>query len=293
MGAGRTRFWVGPWFAKHALTTRSSSSSRRFWFLSATCTAFAIAERSVFSMSRATPFFVKRRMLRASAAFFPRMRSRTSPAFWAEVLTYLAVAFTSRLAIVRSLALARGPGGGRSRGSGRARRPGGARDLRHLLDARGVALELPRGRELAELVPDHVLRDVDGDELLAVVDGQRVPHHLGEDRRAARPRLDDLAVVGRVHGLDLLDEVLVDEGALLERSCHGYLRLLMMKPWVRLLLRVLAPFVGLPQGVTGWRPPEVLPSPPPWGWSTGFMTTPRLWGFRPSQRFRPALPWET
>src|SRR5438270_7412499 len=59
---------------------------------------------------------------------------------------------------------------------------------------------------------------------------------------------------------------------------------------VRLLLRVLYPRVGCPQGVTGWRPPEVLPSPPPCGWSTGFMTTPRLVGRIPSQRVRPALP---
>src|SRR5215510_3052370 len=69
-----------------------------------------------------------------------------------------------------------------------------------------------------------------------------------------------------------------------------YFRLFTMKDWVRLLLRVLAPLVGLPQGVTGCRPPEVLPSPPPWGWSTGFMTTPRLCGLRPSQRLRPAFP---
>ena len=63
-----------------------------------TFTAFAIAERSVFSMSRATARLVKRRMLRASPAFFPRMRSRTSPAFWAEVRMYLEVAFTSSIA---------------------------------------------------------------------------------------------------------------------------------------------------------------------------------------------------
>ncbi len=89
MGAGRTRFWDGPVARRQALTTRSSSSRRRFWFLSATWTALAIAERSVFSMSRATDFLVKRRMARASEAFLPRMRSRTSPAFWADVLTYL------------------------------------------------------------------------------------------------------------------------------------------------------------------------------------------------------------
>src|SRR5258705_5237647 len=72
-----------------------------------------------------------------------------------------------------------------------------------------------------------------------------------------------------------------------------YLRLLTMNCEVRLLLRVLAPLVGLPHGVTGWRPPEVLPSPPPCGWSTGFMETPRLCGILPSQRLRPALPSDT
>src|SRR3990170_878601 len=59
-----------------------------------------------------------------------------------------------------------------------------------------------------------------------------------------------------------------------------------------LLERVFLPLVDLPHGVTGWRPPEVRPSPPPCGWSTGFMVTPRLCGRRPSQRERPALPIE-
>ena len=62
-----------------------------------------------------------------------------------------------------------------------------------------------------------------------------------------------------------------------------------MKRSVDLLLRVFLPLVGLPHGVTGCRPPEVRPSPPPCGWSIGFMVTPRLCGRRPSQRERPAL----
>src|SRR5574341_1766979 len=57
---------------------------------------------------------------------------------------------------------------------------------------------------------------------------------------------------------------------------------------VRLLLRVLNPLVGWPHGLTGCRPPEVLPSPPPCGWSIGFIETPRLVGRMPSQRLRPA-----
>ena len=49
---------------------------------------------------------------------------------------------------------------------------------------------------------------------------------------------------------------------------------------------------GLPHGDTGCRPPELLPSPPPSGWSTGFMATPRVCGRLPFQRLRPALPIE-
>src|SRR5918992_1351414 len=67
-------------------------------------------------------------------------------------------------------------------------------------------------------------------------------------------------------------------------------RLRRMNRLVDLFERVFLPLVGLPHGVTGWRPPEVRPSPPPCGWSTGFMVTPRLTGRQPSQRLRPALP---
>src|SRR5262249_51788842 len=81
---------------------------------------------------------------------------------------------------------------------------------------RRVALENPRRRKLAELVADHVLRHVNGNELLAVVHGQRVPHHLRNDRRPARPRLDDLLLRAAIHHLDLLEERRVDEGTFLQ-----------------------------------------------------------------------------
>src|SRR5205085_6781454 len=55
-------------------------------------------------------------------------------------------------------------------------------------------------------------------------------------------------------------------------------------------LRVLPPLASTPVGLHGLRPPEVRPSPPPIGWLTGFIDTPRLCGLRPSQRLRPALP---
>lgn len=38
--------------------------------------------------------------------------------------------------------------------------------------------------------------------------------------------------------------------------------------------------------------PGALAFAAPKGWSTGFMATPRVWGRRPSQRERPALPRE-
>src|SRR5438093_6050589 len=62
---------------------------------------------------------------------------------------------------------------------------------------------------------------------------------------------------------------------------------------VLLRFRVLYPLVGSPHGDTGWRPPDVLPSPPPSGWSTGFIATPRTCGRLPSHRLRPALPIDT
>src|SRR5436190_21069343 len=55
-------------------------------------------------------------------------------------------------------------------------------------------------------------------------------------------------------------------------------------------LRVLPPLARTPVGLHGCRPPAVRPSPPPMGWLTGFIDVPRLCGFLPIQRLRPALP---
>src|SRR5262245_45025055 len=54
--------------------------------------------------------------------------------------------------------------------------------------------------------------------------------------------------------------------------------------------RVLPPLASTPVGEQGLRPPEVRPSPPPIGWLTGFIDTPRLCGRLPIHLFRPALP---
>src|SRR2546421_4215070 len=72
-------------------------------------------------------------------------------------------------------------------------------------------------------------------------------------------------------------------------------RLRTMNLVVDLFRRVLKPSAGLPVGVAGpfLRPTGDLPSPPPWGWSRGFITTPRTCGFLPSQRDLPALPHDS
>src|ERR1044071_4303717 len=60
---------------------------------------------------------------------------------------------------------------------------------------------------------------------------------------------------------------------------------------VRLLRRVFLPLVFQPHGLTGCGLPwPDLPSPPPCGWSTGFIATPRTVGRMPRQRCAPALP---
>jgi hypothetical protein len=74
--------------------------------------------------------------------------------------------------------------------------------------------------EFTELVADHRLGHVDRDVLATVVDGKRVANHVGDDCRAAAPGLNDLALAGFVLGIDLLEQVLVDEGTLFETACH-------------------------------------------------------------------------
>ena len=79
-----------------------------------------------------------------------------------------------------------------------------------------MALEGARERELAELVPDHVLGDVHRDVLLAVVHRDGQADEIRQDGRAARPGLDRALVAWRPRGLHLLHQVVVDERAFLD-----------------------------------------------------------------------------
>src|SRR3954453_8679702 len=163
-----------------------------------------------------------------------------------------------------------------------------------------VPTERARGRELAELVPDHRLGDEHRDVLAAVVDGDRVPEHVGDDRRTPRPGADDVLGALVVLCVHLGEQVVVDERALLEAAWHvcrtplpaQRFLLVRRRRTIRasLAFRLRVRPSGLPFGLTGCRPPEDLPSPPPCGWSTGCMATPRTVGRLPFQRMRPALP---
>src|SRR3990172_7422790 len=133
--------------------------------------------------------------------------------------------------------------------------------------------------------------------LLAVVHSYGQAHEIGQHGGAARPGLDRALVVCAANRLHLLDQGQVDERALLDLTCHAlgphfFCRNWTIIPRVRLLLRVLYPLAGTPKGLTGSRPADVLPSPPPCGWSIGFIATPRTVGRTPRQRIAPALPIE-
>src|SRR6267142_2109906 len=160
---------------------------------------------------------------------------------------------------------------------------------------RAVTAEQPRRREFAELVAHHVLGDVHGDELVPVVHRERVADEVGGDGAPPRPGLEHLLLVPLVEGANLHHQRLLDVRTLLDAASHYCVAFPRLRPRTMsfvddfFLCRVFLPST-LPHGFVGGRPPDDLPSPPPSGWSTGFIATPRTRGLRPSQRVLPAFP---
>src|SRR4051812_38710473 len=178
-------------FASAVLTTLSSIAPPRFFENLRTSSARLIGSPRIWSPTRRT-FSAPIRAKRCFASkIFPRFASFS--ARWASLRLLW-------FAIDRLLLLPARPC--------RRRRGGPGRLLR------GVAAEGPRRRELAELVAHHVFDHEDLEELVAVVDHERVPDHLGRDRRGASPRLDPVAVVRLLLLHDLRHELRVDERAL-------------------------------------------------------------------------------
>ena len=155
---------------------------------------------------------------------------------------------------------------------------------------------------------------------LAVVDHERVADKLGNDRARPSPRRDRFLHAPIVQPLHFLVKLRVDVRTFFEGSTHGKLSVVQSwslvsvyrrlttsdytyfvfnfcTPYRRLRRRriialfdalrgwrVMPPLALLPVGLTGCRPPLVRPSPPPCGWSIGFIAVPRTCDLRPSHR---------
>src|SRR5258706_4561295 len=182
---------VGPCSTKIRVTRSSSISAPSL------CSAFAIADSSALRINPAAFFGEKRRMFSALSIGLPRTRSATRRPFCAEI-------FAPRIDALVSI----------------SNSPGCARLLlarrRRSLAIGRMALERARHRELAQLVADHLVVDVDRHVLLSVVHGDRQPDEIPNDGRASRPGLDRALVLGGLRGLDLLQHVPVDKRAFLQ-----------------------------------------------------------------------------
>src|SRR5277367_2207999 len=79
----------------------------------------------------------------------------------------------------------------------------------------GVALKGACRRELSELVPDHLFGHIDRNKFPSVVDGNRVPDHVGNDRGTPRPRLDYFLFTARIQSFYFVAQVAIDKRPLL------------------------------------------------------------------------------
>src|SRR5829696_3124011 len=165
--------------------------------------AFAAALLSTPATSLAACCGMNFRRFDASSTDRPRIAWTTRRALRVEPRTYLAVA----VAFIAVLLRARGAVGALA----------------------VTAIRAGRG-ELAEPVADHVLGDVHGHVIAAVVDGHRVPDERREDHGRARPGLDDLLLALLVHQLDAAEQPGLDERALLDGSGHLSPPLLLAMP---------------------------------------------------------------
>ncbi len=79
--------------------------------------------------------------------------------------------------------------------------------------------ELAGWAELAELVANHVLTDIDRDVYAAVVDCDRATNHLWCDGAGARPGFYNCPIIGSKR-CDFLRKLGIDEWAFFETSTH-------------------------------------------------------------------------
>src|SRR3569832_596747 len=190
---GMKRFWMVPPSTATCFTTSASASTLSF------SAALAMAEPRTFTIISAALRRCARRIDSASPTGRPRIMSATTRTLRGDSRRPLKAACAICL-ILCLFYLLLGRGG---------RRAGGG------LAVARVAVEGPGGRELAQLVADHVLVHEHGDELLPVVNREGQPHHRRDDGRSARPGLEDLLRLLPLHDLLFLLVVGVVVGAFL------------------------------------------------------------------------------
>ena len=80
-----------------------------------------------------------------------------------------------------------------------------------------MTAEIARGREFAQFMANHLLRDIDRHVPAPIVYGDGMPDKLRKDRRIPRPRLEDLPFSPTpVHVLDPRQELRINIRPLLD-----------------------------------------------------------------------------
>ena len=74
--------------------------------------------------------------------------------------------------------------------------------------------------EFTELMPNHILGNINWDEPITIVNGQRMTDEIRRDRRATGPSLDDLLISRAIEMFDFFRQMPIDERAFFNRSCH-------------------------------------------------------------------------
>src|SRR5512139_1977122 len=148
------------------------------------CSALAIADSSTFLMITAPFFGLKARIFSAFSTRRPRIWSATRRPFCAERRVPRKIAETS---IMRSLFLR--------------------------LLVRNVSLEGTRYGKLAQFVADHVFSHKHRHMLAAVMNRNRQTDEVGQHGGTTRPGLDRALVTGAANGLNLFQQMPVNEGA--------------------------------------------------------------------------------
>src|SRR5436305_6906538 len=179
--------------------------SRRWLRTCARCSMFAIAESSTLPIGSLAACGSNFTIACASVAGRPRIRSTTRRILVGDMRTCRATARPTSACWPST----RPPRADAARDDSATARPPLVLD---------VAAEGTGRGELAQLVTHHRLGHEHRDVLAPVVDGDRVAEHRRHDHRAARPRLDDVLGPLLVLHVHLFEQVVVDEGALLQAA---------------------------------------------------------------------------